>query len=617
MDHAFNILTDYLKSPSTDYSILINSEWGSGKTFYAKETIPRIIRESIEKEPGQIKFIYLSVNGLEDLREIIKKIAVKRYNIGPKVTFFSKHIGTVINFGLEKAGLKNVDKLGISKIIESINLIDIMDLSNCVICFDDIERASEKISISDILGYINTEFVEHRKIKTILIADESKVKEKEKYFAIKEKLISRTINFTPNLLNIIINLINSHKADETFFDYLKINQDTIYDMVIQLRIRNIRTIKFFIEILNPVFKCEPSFQKNKLEEELIYFSLVICNEYRDGRLTLNNLEDRKRIDGKDVSSAYAHEKRKKKEEEEKKDPSYLTSFHEKYIRNSKFDYCFFKEIYYLILSGIFNCQNFRTEVSKILDASEKPWNLELNSIYRFRDLSDSEMISKTEKVIRFLKEGKYSLYAIPKIYDTVAYLIKSKIVLISESSLDEAIKLGLANSPVRVESFDAEANVREFLSTSTEDPKMDKIIHEVTRLHSMAKVSFQNDFSKELFLHLNKEKSESWIFLRQIEIRPFFNKVDMDWFVGEVVKLPNSSIDMLIAWIEDRYRTVNIGDYLGEESEALTKMSALIDEKTANLKSGVSFFLFRTLSEKTKKTSESLMKWRESKNKPK
>ena len=42
------------------------------------------------------------------------------------------------------------------------------NLENAVLCFDDLERIDRTLSIQQVLGYINTNFIEHENIKLYL-----------------------------------------------------------------------------------------------------------------------------------------------------------------------------------------------------------------------------------------------------------------------------------------------------------------------------------------------------------------------------------------------------------------------------------------------------------------
>jgi predicted AAA+ superfamily ATPase len=41
------IIKDYIKEPNTDYAILINGAWGSGKTHFLKNSVGKRLRKSL------------------------------------------------------------------------------------------------------------------------------------------------------------------------------------------------------------------------------------------------------------------------------------------------------------------------------------------------------------------------------------------------------------------------------------------------------------------------------------------------------------------------------------------------------------------------------------------
>ena len=72
------------------------------------------------------------------------------------------------------------------------------------------------ISITELLGYIN-ELVEHKNVKTILIANEEKMSETKElyqnqvYFEIKEKLIGEVIYYNPDMEKILDYICDKEK----------------------------------------------------------------------------------------------------------------------------------------------------------------------------------------------------------------------------------------------------------------------------------------------------------------------------------------------------------------------------------------------------------------------
>ena len=70
------------------------------------------------------------------------------------------------------------------------------------------------------LGFINTNFVETNQIKTIIIANETEIKNEERYKRIKEKTISRTLNFDKNSVS-IGEIFKRYKTDTDYFNFLE------------------------------------------------------------------------------------------------------------------------------------------------------------------------------------------------------------------------------------------------------------------------------------------------------------------------------------------------------------------------------------------------------------
>src|SRR5699024_6993939 len=74
----------------------------------------------------------------------------------------------------------------------------LIDNEELVICFDDLDRKSDKLSLTDFYGYINF-MVENYGTKIIIISNDKEIPEKEakNIGKLKEKVVGVNIQFKP------------------------------------------------------------------------------------------------------------------------------------------------------------------------------------------------------------------------------------------------------------------------------------------------------------------------------------------------------------------------------------------------------------------------------------
>ena len=76
MDDLVESILDYIRSDYTDYAIMINGEWGSGKTYFWNHKIRNRI-ENMTVNGKKLTTIYMSLYGISNLEEISKKIFIE------------------------------------------------------------------------------------------------------------------------------------------------------------------------------------------------------------------------------------------------------------------------------------------------------------------------------------------------------------------------------------------------------------------------------------------------------------------------------------------------------------------------------------------------------------
>ena len=244
------ILIEYIKDKRYTNAILIDGDWGTGKTFFIKEILLKELKETMEKSH---KYLYVSLYGVEDITQISSKIYTEISINSVKKIFRNKLKRNSICNGIRLAS-KISSTFERWKGFRLPSLKDIMNIKSCTIIFDDIERAN--IDINKILGYIN-DLVEHNEVKAILVANEKEIEDNERYIKIKEKLIGKTIKYTSKLDIVYKNILECYKKNNIqLTEYLNKEEQKkiILDEFIGNNHFNVRTLLYALIIYEKFFK---------------------------------------------------------------------------------------------------------------------------------------------------------------------------------------------------------------------------------------------------------------------------------------------------------------------------------------------------------------------------
>jgi KAP P-loop domain protein, putative len=227
MDSITEKILRYISDQSKNQALLLSGPWGIGKTYYIKNTLQKELERY--NAYNKYKIMYISLFGIYSLEQLQRVLGSKFITDGfKKEDLLSKgkygvsFIGNKLkNIGISVGGIVNIN-IGISDIV---NLENLIDYSNMVLIFDDLERCSS-ISLQDIFGFINT-FTEHKNIPVIVAANEDSLKSIEGYDSIKEKSIYREVAFSSNISDIYSEIVESFNFEKMIKDFL-ISQFDIY-----------------------------------------------------------------------------------------------------------------------------------------------------------------------------------------------------------------------------------------------------------------------------------------------------------------------------------------------------------------------------------------------------
>lgn len=296
----------YINDSSYNYAILIDGEWGSGKTFFIKNALSKEIEKQEEgrEKPRVIK--YISLYGCKTLNDVQENIAWSfaenaRDKIKDKANWSAT--GDVVSGNILLSS-KKIGNAILKKFLPETSLYEItsdwLSLGSYIFIFDDLERCD--CALNEVFGFLN-ELVEHENTKVIVVANEkelsgiaepdylewqyfltlderinwpkdeqrrdwgSRVSSKDisldemekrrrmlfpdrdanaEYKRIREKLIGVTLRYEPNISAIISEIITASDYGEEIKALLRERIGLFSATMDNYRHHNLRTFQFFL-----------------------------------------------------------------------------------------------------------------------------------------------------------------------------------------------------------------------------------------------------------------------------------------------------------------------------------------------------------------------------------
>ena len=584
--HIIEIIQEYVQTNDTDYALMINGKWGSGKTYFIKNHLMKSLTAN--------KPIYVSFNGLNKIENISTKILISYFNIDEKINLGIDVIQTLLELGDEIKYLNVITKAtqGIKAIYKKIKFKR-LELSNSVIFIDDLERISSEIKIEDVLGYLNNNFIEHNKIKVVLICDEEVLEKRENgttpYLKIKEKLINRSVIFTLDVNEFIPDYLRERysKANNNYYNLLLPQTDWIISILLKANEVNIRTYNFiFDSLLHIIDKLDGKFADNF--HDILLFSIMISIEFKNGILKssyfsnyqgLDNIED-------NLSSLrfknYSLWKQNQDQNTEKKTKEYFEIFHDKYLKNENIKLIFIKTIYNYILTGYLSKEELNIELNEIF-CKKKESDVAIEKLYSYFNLEISELSTLIASIKNYLEMGEYHLRIYPSIYFHIFNINKEKIIDFDFDSFKIIFNDSIDKIKVKPDKIPNSWDFVEYNSTITEAAKNNEINEIILKIKRISE-DYENHIVENKFEIFFKTLDDpDWgKFIKaygDIEHSKIFEKIYNFGLSKRIISLKNSGIHKLIVILNDLY----LGDSkLGRshisEKEYLNKIAIEIRE---------------------------------------
>ncbi len=468
MEDLVESILDYIRSDYTDYAVMLNGEWGSGKTHFWNNKIKKKI-ESMQLNGKRYTTIYMSLYGISNLEEISKKIFMETTQLMDKnLRRFMNSKGQETIPEYAKTGIDMANFFGVTQNGNKLDYAEFFATDDKVFCFDDLERAN--VDVIDILGYINN-FVEHDHIKTIIICNEKELATKLKssnlemktfiatylldkqnelnksdkpmvekiqdkiehvfdkandYERIKEKLIGETFEYAPKFDYIINGILMRYENNPDLIRFLRENTGIIISTFNRSGTRNLRILKHALNDFKKIYEMvnkSYSNTSNRVMQTMLIFTIAVSFEIKAGKITKEkfiNIKDNEEYKSILVSSRILMDNRQ----------FYIKEFDQNYYYNFKAEYRFFKFIEYYVRTRIFDMKLFKENMDTIrntVDTENLPSYKRLLT-EEYWKISDNEFEAVIEDIIEDVKEGKIKLIDMVKIFAYFSYFSRKGLI---------------------------------------------------------------------------------------------------------------------------------------------------------------------------------------------
>ena len=470
MEDLVESILDYIRSDYTDYAIMLNGEWGSGKTYFWNNQIRNKI-ESLKLNGKRYTTIYMSLYGISNLEEISKKIFIETTQLMDKnLRKFMASSGQTTIPEYAKTGIDMANFFGVTSNGSKVNYDEFFSTDDKVLCFDDLERAN--VDVIDILGYINN-FVEHDHIKTIIICNEKELATKMKssnlemktfiatylldkqgdlnnkndipmvekiqdkiehvfdkandYERIKEKLIGETFEYAPQFDYIINGILMRYEKNPELIKFLRENTSLIMNTFKKSGTRNLRILKHalndFKKIYEMVDKMYPNTNK-KVMRTMLIFTIAVSFEIKAGKITkekFKNIQNNEEYKSILVSSRVLMDNRQ----------FYIKEFDSNYYYNFKAEYRFFKFIEYYIRTRIFDMKIFKKDMEEVEAVSKVRKNIPAYKqllTEEYWKIPDDKFFDISNEALEDIKAGNVELIDIVKLFSYFVYFSKNNLI---------------------------------------------------------------------------------------------------------------------------------------------------------------------------------------------
>lgn len=396
------LLKDLFSKQKLPGAILINGDWGSGKTyFWTKKIMPRLT---------EVGAVYISAFGCESINQIKSDLLARRIlsNTTADDSFksFTKLIKNSSTAIAQAVGGLVEKQVGINPIEVFKQLVPNVDPleffpNGAIVCIDDIERCGSDLALK-ILGMIS-QLIEEKDAKVVVLTDENKLNDLIKEKPYGEKVVWKSYNLELDTVEIVSSLISKFSSEKSG-KYLKAIAENISKAFENADCKNIRTINKIIRLLSELSDCGVKLGPAHIQ----YLVYLYIYKVENGKLSENH---EVYSYGKSFSIAYNIDKNKANnsnkiielDEESKESLKFYLRF------NKLQDTTSFTSIYDLVKTNKINVKDILNEIkpSDEHKPEAKHASFLMSKYWVFEN--EKKVKKHYDKAIKFIKSKKLNI----------------------------------------------------------------------------------------------------------------------------------------------------------------------------------------------------------------
>lgn len=593
----------YINECYSDYAVMLNGSWGSGKTYFVKnELIP-----ALEEERKAV--IYISLFGIKCVDDLINVItmhvlniysnkrAQKRaeMNIGLKI--LNKQASSSVSqipsvfVGIINKGLKLIPNGDTAKAFFSDIQKNTINFADYVFIFDDFERSV--IDKIELLGLFD-EMVEQNHAKVIIVCNEvallkkaekddenlnnkkavNNIEEKilvDDYNLYKEKVVGFTIKYAADLSTVYRKILDNIVGKQSYcYDCLIEYKSEVLELFSRVGSHNLRTLIFVLKRFKELeHEIELAFDDAKVEKKYYsrYIALVLCNVtsvsimYKDfGMSDVFIPEDRDVVIKPFSSDGFAKD---------------MIDFNinnhirlSRYVNQYIYDYSLNKK---LLLEDIERfVRGERDDIQKNID--------KIDSIYCLD--SDFEAIKLLDSVLDDINKNQYSLAVYPRILSNL-FILMETLYEDSHYKIELIKKDIIKNVEARADEFDV-SNWHYFNSGNAKanafNEELYSIVEKTFLERKKQKYRDALDDEKDFVEHFRELVKDDSSILG--DRKSMLNCIPASEMIDKFINLPNSNIREINGILRYNYLNVkNINDLRSGDLALFREIETILVEK--------------------------------------